>query len=465
MSLSRRYLLVLGVLAGLSLALGSAVWAYLEARGAKLMADPELARRKDQPIPVRVALVEEVDIEQVIGATAQTTASETGTVRVGLSTAFRLTDHAIKKLYVHEGDYVKKGDPIIELEDTTFKEIFQERVLALQAAEAELQRTLKQLTYNEEIRRKELESAKANMEFRKQDFAIKQEELKRLDKVNLTGRNVAEFAIFDLQSKNAQARYDIVEAEWRLQQAEATVGVGPLKDAASKAQALTDVEKAKVDFAVARRDLERCLVRAPLDGFVDRIELVAGSVLNVDSVVTQVLKLDPIFVRVDFPQERIEELQVGLATEVVFDCFPKQARPFAGKVIRISPQVNPQLRVLPVVVEVKNPDNRIKAGVSSFVRLKIPKRTLVVPARAVIQEDRRAMVFRVQDGRARSVAVQLGHLLANERLPVSGELSPGDEVVIFHNFYRHPGELLPGNGYLKDGDRVNSDWRQWARRP
>ena len=69
---------------------------------------------------------------------------------------------------------------------------------------------------------------------------------------------------------------------------------------------------------------------------------VRGAVVEVNAALTQVLKLDPVHVRMDFPQERIDEVAVGQKAEVVLDSFPRET--FTGTVARILPQVNPQLR-------------------------------------------------------------------------------------------------------------------------
>jgi RND family efflux transporter MFP subunit len=185
-------------------------------------------------------------------------------------------------------------------------------------------------------------------------------------------------------------------------------------------------------------------------------------VVGNDQDLTKVLRLDPIHVRLDFPQERLDEVAQGQEVEVVLDSFRKET--FAGTVIRISPRVEPQFRVCPVVVEVKNPGNRIKAGVSGYARLKVNKKSLAVPATALIERERRAMVFRVEDGRARIREVVTGHRLDTGLVEVLRGLTSGDEVVVFHNFYRHAGELTRGDAYLKDDDLVDVDWRKWAGR-
>src|SRR5262249_18492501 len=151
------------------------------------------------------------------------------------------------------------------------------------------------------------------------------------------------------------------------------------------------VENATIDRDVAKRDVGRAQIKSPLDGFVDKVELVPGQSVSVSVVLTQVLKLDPIYIRMDFPQERSREVKVGQVAEVVLDSAPKEV--LHGVVKDIGPKVNPDLRVLSVVVELPNPLFGIKAGVSGYVRLHLKRMAKVLPAQAVIEQGSKSMVF------------------------------------------------------------------------
>jgi hypothetical protein len=130
----------------------------------------------------------------------------------------------------------------------------------------------------------------------------------------------------------------------------------------------------------------------------------------------------------------------------------------------MSPQVNTQLRVLPVMIELKNPEGRIKAGVSGFARIRKKKKTLKVPARAVLDHGSKTITFRVENGRARLREIRVGPQVDVGVLEVREGLAKGDQVVLFHNFYRNAGELTRNEGFLQDNDLVDTDWRRWLGR-
>lgn len=449
-----------------ALAVGVVAAFFLRANHAKDLADPDRARRQGRPIPVRTALVERKEIEQVIGGTAITTASETALLRMtpsrGRNVTAPLSELAVKAVHAREGDAVTRGQLLFELEDEFYKAVVKQKEAALAAAQARLERVAREVESNQQVRRLDVESAKAGLEFRVEDLGIREREYGALKSL---GKAATEFEVYDALSKYAQARYLRAEAERTLQRARNAVQVGELRDREDQARAQEEVETTRFELDVARRESERGRLCSPINGILDfagKPELVAGQAVEMNVVLAQVLRLDPIHVRVDFPQDRIDEIAVGQKAEVVLDSFPKET--FPGRVIRILPRVNPDLRVLPVVVELPNSGNRIKAGVSGFARFRISRSAMTVPAVAVLQHGERAMVFRVEAGRARARELRTGRLLLDGEIEVSEGLAAGEEVVVFHNFYRHAGHLNQRDCYLQDNDLVDTDWRKWARR-
>ncbi len=450
---------------GLLIVLAGAVWAYRQADHARALTDPQRARKEGRPIPVRTAQVTEGQFEQVIGATAVTNASQTLSVLLtsnrDLSTTGPVADLVIKAVHVHEGDRVKPGQVMFELEDDVFQRIVRQREEDLAAAQLDKERAERLVKLNATEREQVLTSAEAFGQFRSEDLETRRKEYEAYERLVRT-KAAKDFDVFESRSRYAQARFELTDSARRSLLARNALAVGPTLDQLDLARTTSTYEAAVIALDLARRNLAHCQVRSTLDGFVDRVELVPGQVVTSSTPLTQVFRTDPIHVRVDFPQERIDEVAVGQEAEVVLDSFLKET--FKGKVIRIAAQANAQLRVLPVVVEVPNPDHRIKAGINGFVRVRATRKATAAPALAVIQRNSKAVAFCVRDGRAHLREVRPGHLLQTGLVEIREGLEPGDEVVIFHNFYRHADKLADTGGYLQDNDPVDTDWRKWTGR-
>jgi RND family efflux transporter MFP subunit len=169
------------------------------------------------------------------------------------------------------------------------------------------------------------------------------------------------------------------------------------------------------------------------------------------STIAVVHQLDPIYVQMDYPMERLDSLAVGQEAEVTLDAYAQET--FPGRVIRIAPVVSTKTRVLPVMLEISNPDNRIRAGISGFVRVKSQSsKAKTVPAVAVIKKQQKAMVVTVEDNLAKIREVHTGNATKDGQIEILSGLNIGDEVVVF------------GHDSLNEGDPVNVDWQKWTRR-
>lgn len=445
-------------------------WFFLRARAAKGMVDPELARREGRPIPVRTALAEDADVETVIGATAITLPSFTAAIRIpptgGLSIRYvpPVTDMVVKAVHVQEGDYVLKDQLLFETDIELYKEVLQERITAVDAATAQYERAKLSVEHNAKVRKHELDSAEAEIKFRTQDLTTRSSIFEMARDLEL-GKQVSRIEYLESKSKYEQAIFDLAEAKRRFEWAKDAAGIGPYQDKEEVSRALKDLELARIDCEETRRGVERSKIRSPIDGILDgKSDIVPGQTVEVTSSLARVFQIDPIHVRLDFPQERIDEIKIGQPVDIVLDSFRNET--FTGKVLRTSAQVNLQLRVLPVIVEVKNPYRRILPGISGYARLRSTKKTLTVPAAAVIQHASKGMVFRVTNGKAELREVKLGSITTESgAVSIADGLKRGDEVVVYHSsFYRHWGEITRLDAYLKHDDLVDSDWRRWVRR-
>jgi multidrug efflux pump subunit AcrA (membrane-fusion protein) len=480
--------------------LGFSAWSYLIARQVKDQADPAVARKRGEPIPVRAEVVAPQTVEDVIGATAITVPSQVAWLEVGpsqsTSTGAPSAVLIVKAVHMHEGEFVRKGQLICEFEQQPYVDLVKQKSAALDAANATLARVIEQLKYNQKIRELNLASAREGISYRAEDEKNKGKESEIYRKLSTAGA-ASLIQYLEARSKLFDAQFESSEAKRNLERAQDYVKVGLLIDKQELAKATSDVQAAQVDLELAKVALSRLEVHSPIDGFLTYensivnlessvgtfesslgaaaptslaptigarppIEPVPGQSVASNAALGQVLKVDPIDLLVDFPLERIDELAIGDKGEVVLDSRPKET--YSGQVVQISPKVNPQVRIMPLLLRIENSKAHIKPGITAFVRIRTRKQAMTVPATAVLRHNSRAVVFCVKDGRARLREIHTGHVIDNNLLEVNSGLAAGDQVVVFQNFYRHVDELTLTDCYLKDDDRVDVDWRRWTGR-
>jgi RND family efflux transporter MFP subunit len=213
------------------------------------------------------------------------------------------------------------------------------------------------------------------------------------------------------------------------------------------------LETAQLKLDLAKRDLSLCVIPSPIPGVIEQLTVVPQMEVTPGLTLAIVTQLDPIYVTMDYPMERLDSLRLDANADIVLDAFPQDT--FHGKVIRVLPVVQTKARVVPVTIEVANPGNRIKAGIAGFVRVKGTKSNVTaVPTVAVIKnkDDQRSMVVCVENGHAKVRQVRTGAVVREGEIEVLDGLNVGDDVVVY------------GQKDVNENDLVNADWHKWTHR-
>lgn len=202
------------------------------------------------------------------------------------------------------------------------------------------------------------------------------------------------------------------------------------------ARAVSGLDQAQVELRRAQLELSESSVTAPFGGRVADLMVVPGQFVREGDELLTVVDLDPIKVEVQVLEAEVAFLTEGRGASLTFAAFPNER--FTGAVETINPVVDPETRTARVTVHIRNPQGRIKPGMYAEVRLEaeqFPDRILV-PKTAILERDRRNMLFVFENGRAKWRYVTTG--LENE---THVELVEGDEDWVA------PGEIVLTDGH------------------
>jgi len=205
------------------------------------------------------------------------------------------------------------------------------------------------------------------------------------------------------------------------------------------ARARSGLAQAEVALREAEINLDRTSVRAPFPGRIANLRVVEGQFASPGSELLTVVDLDPIKVEVQVLEAEIGYLTAGRRATVRFAAFPAES--FSGRISTINPVVDPDSRTARVTVLLSNPQGRIKPGMYARVSLEanyFPDRILV-PRSAILEKDRRTMLFVYEDGRAkwRYVTTGLENDTQVEIVPdeETSMVEPGEVVLVDNHFY------------------------------
>jgi membrane fusion protein, multidrug efflux system len=206
-------------------------------------------------------------------------------------------------------------------------------------------------------------------------------------------------------------------------------------------QARADLKAVEAADAIARLNLDRSHVKAAFDGAVAERIASAGDYLKVGSPLFRVVNDAVLKFIVQVPERYAARVQKEQRIRFNVDAWP--GVDFEGGVYLISPSVNTTTRAFNVGALVPNPEQKLKANTFARGELLLERQvpTPVVPLDAVVNFAGVTKVFLVENGVARSRAVEVGRVQAGRQEILAG-LKPDETVV------------LSGQTKLYDGARV-----------
>jgi membrane fusion protein (multidrug efflux system) len=209
-------------------------------------------------------------------------------------------------------------------------------------------------------------------------------------------------AEYRLAVEEAQAA--VRDAENKLR--EATLFDDRIEDASVRADRLaaarvrSGVEAAEVRLRRAQLDLQRTRLGSPFAGRIASMKVVPGQWVRQGDELMTIVALDPIRVEVQVLESEIAHLARGRTADVSFAAFPGET--FTGRIQTINPIVESGTRTARVTVLVDNPQGRILPGMYARVSLEARRyaNRVLVPRSAILERDRRTMLFVFEPGSA-----------------------------------------------------------------
>ena len=355
----------------------------------------------DKGEQVYVEPVQRRDIQDVVSAPGQ----------IDPKVKFNISAHVIGKierLYFEEGDWVEKGDKLVDLEKIAF------RAAADQAASILANRRI-------DVRRAEI-----NLETARRNY----ERAQSLSRQGILTEELLERARFEYDT----ARTTLASAQEAIRQASAAV-------------------------RQSTEDLQRTTLVAPMSGRIVQKNaqegevVVTGTMNNPGSVIAVLADLSEVLVEAEVGETEVVKVQVGQKAEVRVDAIP--GAEFEGTVAEIGSSaaqragVATGIRYFKVKIALVEPDQRLRPGMTAQVDIITEARedALSVPVQSVVErnpediaegraprrgsdgdEAKEKYVFVVVDGAAEAVKVSTG--ISNATHVVITEGLSGSESVI-----------------------------------
>ena len=203
----------------------------------------------------------------------------------------------------------------------------------------------------------------------------------------------ADLALRSAQAELAAADAELAQARSDLDQLERLSKANSAKDKEVEDQrTLVAQRSARVDQLTADRDraaveLERTDVVAPFDGAVSRTLVEVGRWVTPGDGLVEVVSAGEIDAVADVPESVVNRLQRDAEVEVVVDALNQagEAR-LTGRIVSVRPDGYAASRAFPVKVRLRDPEGRLKPGMSVTANLPVSaeREHVTVPRSAVL---------------------------------------------------------------------------------
>ncbi|SRR5579884_105012 len=321
----------------------------------------------------------------------------------------------VKKIYVHEGQQVKVGELLMQLEDSDVRAQVARAQAQLKGAEAD-QHAVQTGGTQEEVltTRSDLVKAQADRDAAQKNY----EALQQLAKTGAAAPS---------EVRDAQSRLAAAEATLKLLQQKQQDRYSPPE--VNKVQA--EAAQARATLAAAEDQLKHTEIRAPFAGTVYSIPIKQGEYVQQGELLLQLANLKRVQVRAFVDEPEIGKLATGQPVNITWDALP--GKTWHGEITQMPYTITTYgtRNVGQVLCGVDNDDGRLLPNINVTVNVSIAnKKDVVTVAREALHDDESGrFVYLIKDGHLDRQPVEAG-IANNTRIEITKGLEPGELVAL-----------------------------------
>jgi len=250
---------------------------------------------------------------------------------------------------------------------------------------------------------------------------------------------------------NAQAQLDLATANAARMQTlfkQEFVSRQELDQAlAASAQAAAQVQQARAQVTRDQTNLGFSVIRSPVDGTVIDRQVDVGQTVAASFQTPTLFKIGKDLTRMQIDstvsEADIGQVKVGQPVKFLVDAFPDAEYRGAVRQVRLNAKTEQNVVTYNVVVDVANPDLALMPGMTANLRVLVETRPNVLRVATTAlrfrpvdsaneggHKPRGSAVYVLADGKPKRVAVKTGISDKAFTEIISGQLKPGDPVIV-----------------------------------
>jgi membrane fusion protein (multidrug efflux system) len=189
------------------------------------------------------------------------------------------------------------------------------------------------------------------------------------------------------------------------------------------------LEAAESGLEAAKIQIDYALIGAPIAGVVTSRLVDVGDRVNVNEALFELQEFPPLWARIYVPERSLPRLSLGQHANIKVETYPE--RQFEGRIKMISPTVDVSSGTVKVTIEVRRPGRFLRPGMFGTVLIATETHddAIVIPKKAVLRERDSDYVFVIQpDGSVARQEIEIG-FAEEDRVEVLAGLKEEQSIV------------------------------------
>ena len=376
---------------------------------ALLAACSDKSKETEPAVPVQIVQVEKTTLQQKVSA-------EAVLFPIAQSAIVPKISAPVQKFLVNRGSHVRKGQLLAVLENRDLAAAAQENKGAYTQAEATYAITTA-ADLPQQMQKAELDTqaAKQALDAQQKVFDSRQQ----LFREGALPRKELDQSSVDLT--NARNQYEIAQ-----QHLDSLQGMG---EAQLSKSAKGQLESAQGKFEGAEAQLQYSEIRSPIGGVITDRPLYPGEMAAAGTPLLTIMDISQVVARAHIPQ--IEAVLLKRGDNATLSA-PGLDEPIPGKVVLVSPALDPNSTTVEIWVQCKNPNEVLRPGTSAQITMisRTVKDALSIPAASLLtaQDGATSVMVAGNDGKAHQQTVKAG-FHDGDKVEILAGLQAGQKVV------------------------------------
>lgn len=202
-----------------------------------------------------------------------------------------------------------------------------------------------------------------------------------------------------------------------------------------------DLDALEAAYELAQLNYDYSKIRAPIGGVVSGREVKLGQNVAVNDVIFRITETSELVAYLQIPQAELAKFAAGHAATVAVDAIPNTK--YLASIARISPTIDVRNGTFRATAFIDNRSGELAPGMFARFTISYEKHAdaLVIPKRALVEEDDQAAIYVVENGTVTRRVVEIG-IASGDVVEVLGGLTGDEEIVVI------------GQAGLRDGSKV-----------